>query len=137
MIVVFDTNVIISAIFWPRSSARLVLAGLARRQYAAALSQELFDEYVDVTTRFRERFPRTNPSGALGWLQAKCLRVEPAPLGKARSRDPKDDPVLATALAARARYLVASDRDLLALEKPFGIEIVSPVEFLRHIEPKH
>jgi hypothetical protein len=55
---------------------------------------------------------------------------------KAAAATPKDDPVLATALAARARYLVAGDRDLLVLEKPFGIEIVSPAEFLSRTEPK-
>ena len=136
IVVVFDTNVIISAIFWPRSTARRALLGLARRHYAAAISRELLDEYADVASRFHERFPRINPAGALGWLQAKCLWVELAPLGKRRSRDPKDDPVLATALAARARYLVAGDRDLLVLEKPFGIEIVTPGEFLSRTEPK-
>jgi len=113
------------------------LAGLARRQYAAAISRSLFDEYSTVAQRFRERFPRINPAGALGWLQAKSLWVEPAPLGRRRSRDPRDHPVLATALAARARYLVAGDRDLLVLEKPFGIEIVTPAQFLSQIETRH
>ena len=136
IVVVFDTNVIISAIYWPRSTARRALSGLARRHYVAAISRELLDEYADVAARFRDRYPRINPAGALGWLQAKCLWIELVPLGKPRSRDPKDDPVLATALAARARYLVAGDRDLLVLEKSFGIEIVSPVEFLSRTEPK-
>ncbi len=136
ILVVFDTNVIISAIYWPRSTARRTLAGVARRHHVAAISRELLDEYADVAARFRERFPRINPAGALGWLQAKCLWVELVSLGKRRSRDPKDDPVLATALAARARYLVAGDRDLLVLEKPFGIEIVTPAEFLSRTEPK-
>lgn len=89
IIVVFDTNVIISAIFWPHSTARRALTGLARRQYAAAISRELLDEYGAVARRFREQFPRVSPAGALGWLQAKCLWVEPVPLGEPRSRDPK------------------------------------------------
>lgn len=118
MVVVFGPNVIITAIFWPRGTARRALAGLARRQYVEAISRELFAEYASVTARFRERFPRTNPAGALGWLQAKCLWVEPAPLGKPRSRDPKDDPVLATALAARARYLVAATGTCLLWKSP-------------------
>lgn len=135
--VVFDSNVIISAVFWPRSTARRALVGLARREYTAAISRTLLDEYAEVASRLCERFPRTNPAGALGWLRAKCCWVELAPLGKQRSRDLQDDPVLATALAASARYLVARDKDLLDLEKPFGIEILTPAEFLRRIEPKH
>ena len=131
--VVFDTNVIVSGIYWPQSTSRRALAGLARRQYAAALSGFLLDEYAAVTAGFRERFPNINPAGALGWLRAKCFWVEPAELGKQRSRDVKDDPVLATALAARAQYLIARDKDLLSLRKPFGITIVTPAEFLRQI----
>jgi uncharacterized protein len=138
MTVVFDTNTVVRAIFWPRSTDRRALAGLARRQFRAAFSDFLFDEYERVARALqRERFPETNPAGALMWLRLKCRWVEPAPMGKARSRDAKDDPVLATALAARAAYLVASDRDLLDLEKPFGIAIVTPAEFLRAMEAVH
>jgi predicted nucleic acid-binding protein len=59
--------------------------------------------------------------------------VSPAPLGKQRSRDRKDDAYLAAALAAGAKCLVTYDHDLLALGKPFGIEIVKPSEFLRRL----
>jgi hypothetical protein len=42
-------------------------------------------------------------AGALVWCPERVKEVEPVPLGKQRSRDPKDDPYLAAALAARAR----------------------------------
>lgn len=60
--------------------------------------------------------------------------MEPARLGRLRSRDPKGDPVLAAALADRARCLVVRDRRALALEKPFGVEVRTPAEFLHRIE---
>jgi predicted nucleic acid-binding protein len=69
-------------------------------------------------------------------LRLKSQWVAPALPGAARRRDPKDDPVLATALAARAEYLVAGDRDLLDLGKPFGIARVTSPEFLRRLEPR-
>lgn len=56
---------------------------------------------------------------------------DPAPLGKRRSRDFKDDRYLACALVARAEAVVTNDRDLLVLKKPFGIPILTPVEFLK------
>ena len=55
------------------------------------------------------------------------------PLGKRRSRDLKDDPYLAAALGANAKVIVTYDRDLLALEKPFGIPIVKPSRFLQMV----
>jgi predicted nucleic acid-binding protein len=45
-------------------------------------------------------------------------------------RDLKDDPYLACALAAGAKIIVTRDGDLLAMGKPFGIQIVTPRELL-------
>jgi putative PIN family toxin of toxin-antitoxin system len=130
IIAVFDTNTVVSAIYWPRSTARRCLAGLAQRQYRLALTREVFEEYQAVAAVLQVRFPARNRLGALAWLRQKSLWVDPAPLGRQRSRDPKDDPFLACALAARATYLVTRDRDLLVLGKPFGIETVTPARFL-------
>jgi predicted nucleic acid-binding protein len=69
--------------------------------------------------------------GRLTWYMDAVRKIEAAPLGKPRSRDPKDDAYLACALAAQARCLVTFDHDLLDLEKPFGIEMVTPAQFLR------
>jgi predicted nucleic acid-binding protein len=57
--------------------------------------------------------------------------VEPAPLGKPRSRDIRDAAYLACALQAGAEVIVSNDRDLLVLGKPFGIAILTPIQFLK------
>jgi predicted nucleic acid-binding protein len=69
----------------------------------------------------------------LTWYYDRVKLVEPAPLGKQRSRDVKDDPYLACALAAGAKVIVSRDDDLLALEKPFGIQILTPRELLTRL----
>ena len=56
--------------------------------------------------------------------------VEAVPLRRTVKRDPKDDSVLAAALGARAAYLISYDRDLLDLEKPFGVRCIHPRAFL-------
>jgi predicted nucleic acid-binding protein len=73
-----------------------------------------------------------NPNWAnwLKWLTDVSVLGEAAPLRRTVKRDPKDDPVLAAALGDRAAYLVSYDRDLLDLEKPFGIQCVHPRAFL-------
>jgi predicted nucleic acid-binding protein len=74
-----------------------------------------------------------NPWPGFYWFSRTARIVEPAPTGKPRSRDPGDDPILGTALAARVKIVVTRDRDLLDLEKPFGIEILHPSDFLRRL----
>ena len=136
-VVIFDTSAFVQAIYWPHSTSRRALAGLARRRYRTAITAELLAEYIHVANRLQSRFPEANPSSTIAWLRTKSRLVEAAPLGHQRSRDPKDDPVLACALAAGASYIVAQDRDLLDLEKPFGVAIVTPAQFLRETAPDH
>ena len=132
MNVVADTNVVVSAIFWPGES-RDCLALWARRRFDLAVSVPIFEEYNEIAHRLGRRFREVNPDPWLHWIERKAKVFESAPPGKPRSRDPKDDPFLACALACSAKFVVSNDMDLLALEKPFGIEILPPRQFLARL----
>jgi len=117
MTVVFDTNVIVEAIFWPRSTARRALTGLAKRRFQTVINSAIMEEYAAITGDVRKRlFSETHPSAALAWIAAKSVQREPLPLRGRLSRDPNDNLFVATAVAARSKYLVSQDRDLLVLE---------------------
>ncbi len=132
--VVFDTSVVASAIFWPRSTARRALTLVARRKIRPCVTNAIEQEYRDTCLDLQERrFVDLSPNAFLDWLGAKALHCVPAPLGKGRSRDPKDDPFIACALAATARFIVSSDKDLLSLRKPFGVAIVTPIELIKRV----
>ncbi len=75
-----------------------------------------------------------DPWPRFNWFTDTARVVVPAPTGKRRSRDPKDDPILGTALAARVKLIVTKDRDLLDLEQPFGIQIFHPRQFLTELK---
>jgi putative PIN family toxin of toxin-antitoxin system len=131
---VFDTSTVVAAIFWQRSTARRAWTLVARRKVWPCVTSEIEQEYRRTCLEIQQtRFPERSPLPFLDWIHARALHCLPAPLGKQRSRDPSDDPFLACALAAPAEYVVASDRDLLSLGKPFGIAIVTPAELLRKV----
>lgn len=135
--VVFDTSVLISAVGW-HGLARRCLALVAQRRCRLVVSDAILAEYdLRVPAVLATESPKANAFGALAWVRAKALWVEPAPLGKPRSRDLKDERFLAAALAARAKALVSYDGDLLALEKPFGIPVLRPAAFLAWMETAH
>jgi uncharacterized protein len=127
--VVFDTNVVASAIFWPGES-RDCLVLWAKREFDLAISVPIFEEYCEVSHRLGRRLREVNPDPWLHWIERKAKVYEPVPLGRGRSRDPDDDPFLACALACSAKIVVSKDKDLLVLEKPFGVEILLPRQFL-------
>ena len=129
MTVVADTNVVVSAIFWPGDS-RECLVLWARRRFHLATTVPIFEEYGEIARRVGRKLRQVNPGPWLRWIERTARIYEPAPLGKQRSRDPADDPFLACAMASGAETIISKDKDLLVLAKPFGVEIISPSEFL-------
>ncbi|HEY3761794.1 MAG TPA: putative toxin-antitoxin system toxin component, PIN family [Verrucomicrobiae bacterium] len=133
---VYDCNVMVSGIGW-NGSARQCLKLVAARSVFLFVTNEILAEYESIVPdTLKEEMPDMDPAPKLNWIRAKSRLVEPSPLGKRRSRDSKDDIYLAGALAASAQYIVSYDADLLVLEKPFGIEIIRPAEFIRRLGQK-
>jgi uncharacterized protein len=128
MRVVFDAGVVFSAAGWHGEAHRCLLA-MANRQVIAYATGETLEELRNLVED-RGHKGKHPPATLLNWYYHRVKLVEPAPLGKQRSRDIKDDPYLACALAAEAKIIVSRDNDLLVLQKPFGIEIITPRELL-------
>jgi len=129
MRVVFDAGIVFSGAGW-RGEAHLCLVAMARRRVVAYATVETLDELRRNAGEIGFKAARS-PYTILDWYYRTVKTVTPAPLGKQRSRDSKDDPYRACALAAKAKMIISRDKDLLVLEKPFGIEIVEPREFLK------
>ena len=126
MKLVVDTNVLI---------AGLVTEGLCRDIVKRRLPAcELFTSRAllgELAGKLQEKFgvrPRDLP--LLQVYADKATVVKPEPLAKPVCRDPDDDEVLATALAARAEIILTGDDDLLTLKEFQGIHILSPRQFV-------
>ncbi len=102
---------------------------MAHRRVIAYATEETLKELSHLLADRGDR-AKHPPATTLSWYQDNVKRVEPAPLGKQRSRDVKDGPYLACALGAGAKIVVTRDADLLVLGKPFGIQIITPRELL-------
>lgn len=133
MRVVLDANVVASGVCWD-GEAYLCLVKLARRQAFAYATPDTLEETKEVAVRLiRQKRPKHPAAARLTWYLSCVRLVSPAPLGKPRSRDAKDDPYLSASLGAQAQYLVTYHCGLLDMEKPFGIEVIKPAEFLRRL----
>src|SRR5438477_1467141 len=116
MIVVIDTNVFVSAAFWPQGESRRCFYLLARRRFQLAVTPAILEEYRELASRIRRaEFPEKDPQPFLDWVEEKSLHFAPALLGKQRSKDMKDDIFLAGALASGAALIVSKDHHLLDL----------------------
>lgn len=127
--VVFDTNVLFSAVAWSGPPFRCV--ELARRGVVeGATCAEILNEFAQ-KLELKLAFSREDADGAVadapGFLRMVPIHGEL----RAVTRDPDDDKVLECALLAKADYLVSGDKDPLVLGEFRGVRIVKAAEFLR------
>jgi predicted nucleic acid-binding protein len=76
------------------------------------------------------RWQNPNWANWINWLKRASVLLGDPPVKRIVRRDPNDDPVVAAAVFARAQYLIAYDRDLLALKKPYGVLCIPPRDFI-------
>lgn len=87
--------------------------------------------------RIRKRYRYTNEqvSDFLESIRAIAVMAQSLPEIHVIERDPKDDKIVACAIATQASYIVTRDKDLLDLKDYRGILIMAPEDFiamLRH-----
>jgi len=129
--IVIDTNVLLSAFLWGGTPGRLI--GQVRSNAAElVISPALLDEFAKVIARpkFAAILARTTrtPASLVAHLRALAEVVHAPALQQPVCRDPKDDIVLACALAAQAQLLASGDDDLLSLLQFDGIPIVTAAQ---------
>ena len=130
-----DTNVLVSGLMLPENVPGKIVAAWRGAQFGLVLSEPMLDEIGRVLS-----YPRIH--ARLGWgkdeianflllLRFKSDVVDIAREKGRRTRDPGDDPVLATLLASGADCLVSGDGDLLAHRDRYPI--LTPADFARRI----
>ena len=133
MKLVLDTNVLIAALI-----ARGVCADLLEHcvLFHSIVASDLI--LNELRGHLVGKFTYTDQEAdeAIALLESQVEVVTPKSLDQPVCRDPDDDQVLATAVAAQAECIVTGDKDLLVLQSYEDIEIVSPGDFA-DFETKH
>lgn len=126
--VVLDTNVLVSGLAYPGSVPGRIVGAWRQGSLDVALSRYILDELVRVLPRLPKiRMTPAEMRDLADSFMFLADVVEPGGKQDESLRDPADQPVLLTLLAAKADYLVTGDRDLLALAGRYPI--VTPAEF--------
>ena len=128
-IVVLDTNVLISSIFWDKGNSHKIVSMAIGQKITNFTSPEMLDELAKV---LREKFKQ--PEEAIERQIALVANYSQITERKIKvsviKEDPADDKVLECALACKADFIVSGDNHLLKLKEFRDIRIVTPKEFL-------
>jgi putative PIN family toxin of toxin-antitoxin system len=129
---VLDTNVLVSGFSWRDSPPGRAVAAWRTERYTLLVSAAILTELA-ATLNERYFSQHLSADERARWVALVTQTAERVTLPDTVPRiasHRQDDPILATAVAGRADYLVTGDHELRALGTYEGVRIVSPVEFL-------
>ena len=129
---IIDTNVFLSSLWSTQGAAFEIFAQLRRGRWHIVLSNHLIFEYEEVAKR-------NAPEMGLALqdiedvLDALCSVAEQRHLDPhwiPRLSDPDDEPLLQMAVAAKVPIIVTRNLGHLKPAESFGIEVLTPAQFL-------
>jgi putative PIN family toxin of toxin-antitoxin system len=128
-IVVFDTNILLSALFSTNGNPFRCLALARIGQAESVTCQEILDEFTEkllVKFKFSEEMTQVAVEEVRGFSRL----IEISGTLKAVPDDPDDDMVVECAVMGNATHIVTGDKHLLSLANHQGIAILKASEFL-------
>jgi putative PIN family toxin of toxin-antitoxin system len=129
MIVVVDTNVLVSGVLKPYSPAASILRMVVEGVIQPAYDLRILAEYQEVLSRPKFKFGRELVSSLLDQIEEEGLLISASPL-KSPLPDPADEPFLEVAVTGAAAALVTGNRRHFPRGSYGAAKILSPSEFL-------
>jgi uncharacterized protein len=126
--VVLDTNVLLSAAFFPGVCEKLLAHCFLTASVQLVLSEHILGEFVEHGLG-KLNGTAEQIDAAVAELRRRCQIVAPAITPADTIRDADDLPVLGTAIAGQADCLITGDQELLNLGSFHSIAILSPRAF--------
>ena len=128
MKVVFDTNVLVSALVFPGGRGEEALLRVIAEHDELLLSRPILDELLGVLAR---KFARDAEELARVALLLADIGTMVRPRRRlAVAKDAADNRILECAVAGRAHAIVTGDKALLALKEYRGVRVLSLAQYL-------
>jgi len=135
MIIVLDTNVLISGILKPYSKAATILSLVTDGAIQLAHDLRILSEYRNVLKRSKFNFAQENVEEFLEQIEEEGLLVSVKPL-KIHLPDPDDEPFLEVALSGGVKAIVTGNKRHFPKKEYEGVRILSSAEFLEAVKEK-
>lgn len=131
MMVVIDTNIIISAVLNPSGMAAEALAKAMSKPFEPVVCSYILDE---LHRKFQEKFPsKILELEAFLYHMLRAVLIVPTPKANSRDedkiRDIKDRPISRAAVNAAVDYILTGDKDFLEAGIKFS-RIISVQDFM-------
>ncbi|MBU4292781.1 MAG: putative toxin-antitoxin system toxin component, PIN family [Actinobacteria bacterium] len=130
MILVIDTNIIISALIKPFSDSSKILNLILSGKIKLAYDSRILYEYEEILRRKKFNFDPQNTEAIITQIKEEGIHIDSLPLNVAFP-DKDDAPFLEVAVSARVDVIVTGNKKHFPKTHSKNIEILSPSEFLK------
>lgn len=131
--VVLDTNVLVAGLRSRRGASYRLLSLIGTGKFAPCVSVPLVLEYEDVLKREVHDLASEDVDAVLDYVCRVADRRKIHFLWRPQLRDSKDDMLLELAVAARCTVIVTHNESDFRGSERFGVEPLSPRDFLGRI----
>lgn len=127
MIVVIDTNIFVSGIFWSGTPYELLKLWVANK-FQVVFTPETLNECFKV---LKEIGKDKDPTLAGEWILfiSKNSQLVDKVSNLVLCRDKDDDKFINCAISGKAEFIISGDKDLTDLKEVNGVKIIKPKQF--------
>ena len=132
MLIVLDTNVLVSGLLKKNSKPAKILDLVTAAKIQVAVDQRILSEYRQILARPKLKISAANAQAVLQFISVVGLSVTASPLDlpEVVIQDLMDLPFAVVAVSAKAQAVVTGNVKHFQLLKGLGIEVLTPDEFL-------
>ncbi len=130
MIIVLDTNVLVSGLLSPFGPPARVVDQIVATNVQVAFDDRVISEYSEVLRRPKFSFDPSDIDALIDHIELVGVRVSAAPLNPKRLPDSSDLPFAEVAVSAGADMLVTGNKGHFEFLSDHNVLVASPSEFL-------
>jgi putative PIN family toxin of toxin-antitoxin system len=130
VLIVLDTNVLVSGLLNPFGSPARVVDQVTLNVVQVAYDDRIIAEYIDVLSRPAFGFPKKNVQDLVEHIKLSGIHVVAKALGLTENPDPGDLPFAEVAITARVDAVVTGNLSHFQYLEKRGVSALSPSEFI-------
>lgn len=133
MLIVLDTNVLVSGLLNPFGLPARVVDQVTLNVVQVAYDDRIIAEYIEVLSRPAFRFSKKNIRDLVEHIKLSGIHTVAKPLGLIENPDPGDLPFAEVAITARVDAVVTGNLVHFQYLEKHGVLVLSPSEFIESI----
>jgi uncharacterized protein len=132
LLIILDTNVLVSGLLKGNSNPGLIMRHIVTGRLRLAYDFRIIDEYREILIRPKFKFRRENINSILKVIETEGALMQAKPIDIILE-DPGDRPFIEVAVACKGAPLVTGNLKHYKVCEDLGVELITPAELVTRL----